>query len=243
MRWLIILIRDERSIFSALNDWFLTPQGCRIASHFASELETVSTFLNGQRLLQLGSFGQNPWLSVLSYPQKWLVNPVLNSKAVTLLSSISALAIDRQAIDCVVAPFSLVISCNTQTTINEIDRVLAPMGYVIFLGINPCSLWGMILRLMPSCWFVGSRVNWCSSITVKRMLINRGYAQCFLTNFYYIPPVKKEKLIHKLEFLNEMGKMMWPYPASFYCLIMQKCDQASLVSSLQVERDGLIGVC
>lgn len=238
---MVILIRDERSIYSALNDWFLTPQGCRIASSFTSELEPITAFLHGQRLLQLGSFGQNPWLSALPYTQKWLANPVANGKEITFLTSMSALPIDRQAIDCVVAPFSLVISRSTRNLINEVDRILAPMGYAIFLGINPYSFWGLILRLMPSHWFVRSRVNLCSSMALKRMLLNRGYTQCFLTNFYYIPPVNSEKLIHNLEFLNEMGKMMWPYPASFYCLIMQKYDPALLVS--QIDRTGLVGAC
>ena len=53
-------------------------------------------------------------------------------------------------------------------------------------------------------------------------MLHRGYVQCNLSSFYYIPPVSSESLLHKLEILNELGKMISPCPAGFYCLVVQK---------------------
>jgi hypothetical protein len=56
----------------------------------------------------------------------------------------------------------------------------------------------------------------------------RGYRQCSLTSFYYIPPFRHQSLIEKLEFFNVMGRMVWPFPAGFYCFIAQKHQECSL---------------
>jgi hypothetical protein len=61
-----------------------------------------------------------------------------------------------------------------------------------------------------------------SSLSLKHDMLSRGYSLCLLDSFYYIPPVANRKWIHYLEFLNEVGKMVWPFPAGFYCLVMQK---------------------
>ena len=71
-------------------------------------------------------------------------------------------------------------------------------------------------------------------------MLHRGYTQCALTSFYYIPPVTNEFLIRKLEFLNEMGKMVWPFPAGFYCLIMQKYQPCSPSLLLDIADKGVL---
>ncbi len=79
-----------------------------------------------------------------------------------------------------------------------------------------------------------------SAFAVKRMMLHRGYRQCVLTSFYYIPPVASEFLIRKLEFFNEMGKMIWPFPAGFYCFIVQKYQNCSPSLLLDLAEDGLL---
>lgn len=231
------MLHAEQRKFASLDDWFLSPQGCRVAAAFTSELKAVANFLHGTRLLQLGTFADNAWLSVLSHPYKWLVSPVPN-RAVSLQATMGNLPINRHAVDCVIAPFTLEMCINNRHVMNEIDRVLAPMGYAIFFGINPWSIWGLLLRVSASHWFTHARVHLQTALTLKRIFLNRGYTQCLLSNFYYIPPFNHEKCIHKLEFLNEMGKMIWPYPASFYCLIVQKHDPSLLTPDFN-----LAGVC
>ena len=110
---------------------------------------------------------------------------------------------------------------------DELDRVLKPMGYIIFWGINPVSFWGMALRLGHLSLFGDCKTKLHSVLSVKRAALERGYQQCALSTFYYIPPVSNKALIHGLEFLNEMGKMLWVFPAGFYCLIVQKYQVVS----------------
>lgn len=220
------MVPDEQAKYAALDEWFNTPQGMRVAQAFTAELSIVNEKLSGKRLLQLGCCGNNDWLSMLHFRQKWIVSPALDHTPVMLNASMNALPIERNSMDCVLAPLTLELFARGRSPVDEIDRILKPMGFVIFLGINPWSFWGAALRFKHA-------GTLRSSLLVKRAILSRGYRQCFLSSFYYIPPIKSEKLIHKLEFLNEMGKMMWPYPAGFYCLIAQKYD--ACMTPLQFE--------
>ena len=222
------MILDEQVIkYSALDNWFKTPQGVRAAQAFASELKEPSELFSGKRLLQLGSCGDNPWLSALNFRHKWFVTPCETSHKSALVSSLSSLPIDRNSIDCVVAPLTLEAFGHDKNPIDEIDRVLKPMGYVVFFGIKPWSFWGAALRWGGVGCFGDSRGILSSSLSLKHAMLSRGYSQCMLSSFYYIPPVANKTLIHSLEFFNEMGKMIWPFPAGFYCFIVQKYQPAS----------------
>lgn len=213
---------EQANKYRALDEWFKIPQGRRVAEAFASELMQVNEQLNGRTLIQLGSCGENTWLSPLKFRHICLISPCIVPDKVSIISSLSMLPIERDSIDCVIAPLTLEAFAGSKNPIDEIDRVLKPMGYAIFFGINPFSFWGAALRWGHlGCFGQATRVL-TSSLSIRRMMLQRGYRQCALTSFYYIPPVKSNVLIKKLEFFNEMGKMVWPFPAAFYCFIAQK---------------------
>jgi len=222
------LILDKQvTKYRALDNWFKTPQGARVANAFASELKEPAELFSGKRLLQLGSCGDNPWLSALHFRHKWFATPCETSQKSALVTSLTSLPIDRSSIDCVIAPLTIEAFGHDKNPIDEIDRVLKPMGYVVFFGINPWSFWGAALRWGSLHCFGDTKGTPCSSLSLKQAMLSRGYSQCMLSSFYYIPPVANKKIIHNLEFFNEMGKMIWPFPAGFYCFIVQKYQPAS----------------
>jgi hypothetical protein len=218
-----LLLDEQAKKYRALDKWFKTPQGCRVADAFASELMQISEQLpkNGA-LLQLGSCGENTWLSAFQVRQTCVVSPFIIPQRASMVSSLSMLPIERDSVDCVIAPLTLEAFSGSKSPIDEIDRILKPMGYAIFFGINPFSFWGAALRWGHLDCFGPVTTILTSSLTIRRMMLIRGYRQCILSGFYYIPPVKNDFLIQKLEFFNEMGKMVSPFPAAFYCFIAQK---------------------
>lgn len=222
------MVLDEQiSRYDALDHWFKTPQGCRAAHAFSEELALICEHLSGQTLLQLGHCGENVWLPLLAFRNKWLATPSGLSGTSSLVTSLTTLPLARNSVDCVVAPFTLEAFGPYKNPIDEIDRVLKPMGYAIFWGINPCGLWGMTWHFSKHTCFGAIPISVTSAFFLKRAMLQRGYRQCALMNFYYIPPVRHPMVIHALEFLNEMGKMLWPFPAGFYCLVVQKYEPCS----------------
>ncbi|KTD20090.1 methyl-transferase [Legionella lansingensis] len=215
---------DEKNRFQALRDWFKTSQGLHVARAFVGELTPLTEFLYGETLLQLGDCGDNLWLNSLHYRHKWLATPYY-SPGSEVITDFNSLSLDRNSVDCIIAPLTLQAFTHKKNPIDELDRILKPMGYIIFFGINPLSLWGLFMRFgMHSC-FGALKAHSMSFFFVKRAMLHRGYIQCSLSSFYFIPPIYQEKWIHHLEFLNEVGKMMWPCPAGFYCLVMQKLEE------------------
>ncbi len=222
------MILDEQAAkYRALNNWFKTPQGSRVAQAFASELKAPSALFSGESLLQLGSCAENLWLPDLRFRYKWMISPCEESSRSALVSSLTSLPLDRDSVDCVIAPLTLEAFDHDKNPLDEIDRVLKPMGYVVFFGVNPWSFWGAGVRWGGVHCFGSAKGTLTSSLSLKNALISRGYSQCMLSSFYYIPPVANKALIHHMEFFNEMGKMIWPFPAGFYCFIAQKYQPAS----------------
>ncbi len=233
------------------NDWFNTPQGERFAYALALQIEHLHGDLGGRELLQIGGCGAHPWLSSLAYPDQWIVDRKPLPGALMVMASPHALPFAKHSMDCIVAPLCMelgdpqrITRCSAEKNrhadhaiLDEMDRVLRPMGHLIFAGINPLSLWGMALKLG---WLPGlnrQTTHLMSSYHLKRMLIERGYVVRGFVNFHYLWPVNQPYWIHKLEFLNEMGKMLTPFPAGFYCLIVQKYELGAVRPWLSAARE------
>ena len=216
--------QEQIDRFKMLEEWFHSPHGSYVAKAIAEELSHLNQLLYGEHLIQLGGALDNAWLSDLHFRYKWLFNPQIepNPMKVSCSTLINVLPIDRENIDCVVAPFTIDAFALKDTMIDEIDRILKPMGHVVLLGINPMSLWGLWLRFSKCNCFGEFRGFPKSVLSVKRAMIQRGYLQCYYNGFYFIPPVSNQNLLSSLVFLNQVGKMISPMPAAFYCLVMQK---------------------
>lgn len=182
--------------------------------------------LRGTTLLQLGLCGDNPWLKNLPFRRQWLLTPCLNDTVASIVSSINALPFERASVDCVIAPFTMEMSAPDKRIIHEIDRVLKPMGHIIFIGINPFSLWGLFLKLGLIKPFDALKMQLTSSLTLKQLMLGQGYRLNRLETFCYVPPLTSAEALLRLQFLNEIGKMIILSPAGFYCLVLQKYQYA-----------------
>lgn len=217
-----MLIEQQVKQYRALNKWFKSSLGHFVAHEFAVDLESAHDYLKGETLLQLGSCGENFWLKQLKFDKKWIATPYPLAHKAHFESELDHLPLTRNSIDCVIAPLTLEPFHMSAALIDEIDRVLRPMGFVVFLCINPWSLWGAALKSGLMNCYHDRQIKLCPPFILNRMLLQRGYIQRTLTNFCYIPPVQSVSMINKLTFLDDIGKMLWPVPSGFYCYIAQK---------------------
>ncbi|AWN74296.1 TPA: methyltransferase domain-containing protein [Legionella anisa] len=217
-----MLIERQLKQYRALNKWFQSPLGLFAAHEFVVNLELESKYLHGQTLLQLGNCGDNIWLKKFNYIHKWIASPFSLANKIHIKCALNQLPLDRNSVDCIIAPLTLEPFANSFSLIDEIDRVLTPMGYVIFLSINPWSLWGGAMKIGLLHCYSDQKVKMRTPFNLNRILLQRGYRQHSLSNFCYIPPVNNSSLIKKFTFLDEIGKMLWPFPSGFYCYIAQK---------------------
>jgi hypothetical protein len=217
-----LLIEQQMKQYRALNKWFQTPLGLFVAHEFAANLESVQKYLTGEFLLQLGNCGDNIWLKKFKFDHQWVVSPFALSNKIQLESELNLLPLNRNSVDCVFAPLTLEPFNDNYSLIDEIDRVLNPMGYVVLMCINPWSLWGGVTKMGLLPCYSNRRVKIRTPFALNRIFIQRGYRQILLRHFCYIPPINNASMIKKLAFLNEIGKMLWPFPSGFYCYVAQK---------------------
>ncbi|RUR16427.1 methyltransferase domain-containing protein [Legionella sp. km535] len=222
-----MLIAQQLHHYQALNKWFQTPLGLSVVHEFANQLTPLNDCLTGETLLQLGNCGDNPWMDSLRFNSKWLASPFDLQKKFSLECSFSQIPLNRNSLDCVIVPLALEPFDNSYSLIDELDRVLKPMGLIVFFSINPWSLWGAAMKLGLLHCYDNRKIKMRTAFNLNRIFLQRGYRQCSLNNFGYMPPVNNQSILNKLTFVDEVGKMIWPFPSGFYCYIAQKYEYIS----------------
>lgn len=220
----ILPLDEQKSRLQALDHWFLSDQGQHVAKTFLAELQSIESLFYGENLIQLGNCGNNIFFSVGRFQYRWITTPH-QSPSAKLITLMNQLPLDRHSVDCIIAPLTLEALSHDKSPLDEIDRILKPMGYVVFFGINPISLWGLWLRAAKNTCFASHHSSAKSVLSLKRGMLHRGYVQRHLSTFYYLPPVNNKKLREQLQIFNELGKMISPVPAGFYCLVVQKYQE------------------
>mgnify|MGYP005995600575 CR=1 FL=1 len=91
-----------------------------------------------------------------------------------------------------------------------------PSGTVIFVGINPCSVWGIPRQR----WGHSCMPELVSIHTLRKQLIELGYLINEVKRFIYWPPFIKNLFLER--FFEKIGQMIFPYPSGFYLLMAKK---------------------
>lgn len=217
-----MLIERQLKQYRALNKWFQSPLGLFAAHEFLVNLDPDADYLHGETLLQLGNCGDNIWLKKFNHIHKWIASPFSLGHKIQIKCALNHLPFDRNSVNCIIAPLTLEPFTHSLNLIDEIDRVLNPMGFIILMSINPWSIWGGAMKLGLLHCYSDHKIKMHSPFNINRIFLQRGYRQYSLSNFCYIPPVNNASLIKKFTFLDEIGKMLWPFPSGFYCYIAQK---------------------
>ncbi len=217
-------LEPHKNDYQALNEWFKTPLGTAVAKQFRNVIEPFGENLKGEVLVQFGSGGENNWLELFNYQNRYIISPFSIPVENEVQSLLNQTPIARDSVDCVVVPLTLEPLGTNLSLLDEIDRILKPMGFAVFCCFNPWSFWGASLKTNFLQCYASRKVKLFTPFSLNRILLQRGYRQCALTHFCYIPPINNQSAIEKFLFLNEVGKMLWPFPSGLYCCIAQKFD-------------------
>lgn len=219
---IILALDDQIAKARALDSWFHTPLGMAIGQAFQQEVQRLNLLHQLSGVLQLGLCGDNLWLKGLPMNRKWLATPDGYSKQANLVCSFKQIPLERNSQELIILPFTMELFQDDSALIDEIERVLKPMGYVLILGMNRFSLWSLAARLGYFSCFPGFQMRAHSAFMVNRMMNHRQFRQIALEGFWYQPPVQSKPWIDRLHILNEMGKVLPPLPAGFYLYLGQK---------------------
>lgn len=220
------MINTQIAKYRALDQWFRQDTGQAIAAEIYKLLKQLQPCLRGENIIQVGVPGQHGWLSCFDTESQWLVSPDQSSKQVDLICPVEQLSIETGSIDIIFAPLCLEAFSQPQSLLEEFDRVLKPMGCLVIVGINPYSFWSAAAHLGKLNCFGDYPPRIHSLMRVQHWLGRLGYQQLAHQDFWYLPPMKQKKWLKRFSIINEMGKMLWPFPAGFYLHVVKKYTEA-----------------
>lgn len=202
-----------------LNEWFQKPLGRAVSESIQKQFEVSETSVYGE-CLQIGVneiILQDKRKNYLKethilMPKKGLGGDVVGN--------LDELPFDNQSFSMVFLPFTLEDMADISGLLDEIKRVLTANGYLLIVGINPWSLWGLadVLKISTNIPCKHRR----SSLGIYSAVSSRGFKVHWIKSFFYRPPFSSAKLLKKSRFLEPVGQMFWPYPGGLYLLLAQK---------------------
>jgi SAM-dependent methyltransferase len=180
-----------------------------------------------------GLFGYH--LIVLGMPSEWTLfadSPIMHqwqleafqppNQTVDLLADPAFLPLATECIDVVVLPHTLEFAVSPHAILREVDRVLIPDGYVIVLGFNPFSLWGIWRLLLTRRHQTPWDGRFLSVTRMRDWLALLGFETVAVRYHFYRPPLQQTSVLTKLLFLESFGTKWWAFGGGGYVLLAKK---------------------
>jgi SAM-dependent methyltransferase len=212
---------EVRVLRRAVNSWFEQPLGRSVQAVEANRLRSVLPPYYGRLAVQLGSIGSMDLLGSSSMPTRALLDLSDEPRKPDVYGCAEALPFDARSIDLVLLPHTLDFSAQPHQVLRETYRVLAPEGHAVILGFNPMSLWGAQKLLS-----LGRVVPWSGQfirlIRIRDWLALLDFEWVAGHMIYYRPPLRHERLMERLHFLEAIGDRWWPLGAAVYLIVAKK---------------------
>lgn len=130
------------------------------------------------------------------------------------------LPFEAKSVGLVVLPHVLEFSDYPHHILREAQRVLMPDGYLVLLGFNPFSLWGLVglVRRGSMPW----NGHFSSLTRVKDWLQLLNFELAAGKMIYHMPPVQSQRVRRRLGFLEHAGDRWWPLGAAVYAVVARK---------------------
>lgn len=212
---------------TALTDWFETGHGRQLYQYEAARLEQFLPNCFGYQLLQIGGPTNLQWLASSPIKHQIFLSPDPHVKASnTFCAYPDSLPFAPNSIDVVVLPHILECVTKPELIINEVCNVVNPGGFVVIMGLNRSSLWGMqqSLRILRTKnpyfpWFQ----HFVPLYRLQQMLFENNFAIDSVNIGCYQPlSINAAELIKPHSFWDAFGALAWSAFGAIYVILARK---------------------
>lgn len=210
----------------ALHHWLASAPGKVVLDAEVHHMQRILPDLFGYYLVQVGRLHNADLMSRSRVLHRMVVeidggNP--EAPAYPWLRGAShSLPVASDSVDVVVLPHVLEFEARPHDTVREAQRVLVPEGHLIVSGFSPWSLMGL--------WRAARRrrstMPWCGNFLsinrVRDWLAVLGFAVVDVEAFFFRPPFRSERMLHRLRRMETAGRRAWWYFAGAYILVARK---------------------
>lgn len=204
----------------AFQHWLNTEQGRALVASERRILSEVLPRVPGQRALQIGLGEQPRLLDDCAMPCRWYMGrrAGLGNDAVALPA---ALPLGKRSLDLVLLHHSLDFEDHPHKVLREAVSALQPGGWLVVVGFNPFSLWG-ITRMFR---VASARVPWSARFLRPIRLsdwLNLLSCQVEgLESGFFAPPGQRGAR-GQFQWLEALGRRLWRQRGAFYVLVARK---------------------
>jgi SAM-dependent methyltransferase len=126
------------------------------------------------------------------------------------------LPIATDSVDVVFLPHVLDFVADPHQLLRETERILIPEGRLLVFGLNPWGLWGLWKLLRQR----SGKLPWCGQFVSQRRLNDwlslLGFEVEVNEPVMFRPPLHNETVMNNLEFLERLGRRLWPALSNGY---------------------------
>lgn len=208
-----------------LSAWFRQQLGSGLLSLEHAHLDQSLNNLFGYHILQLGNLNNISLLSHSRISHKVVVDFFRDNDPASITNLVSdseSFPIESESMDVVVLPHTLEFETTPHQVLREANRVLIGEGHLIIIGFNPWSLWGL-WRLFLA-W--RDRPPWNGKFIalprIKDWLSLLDFELISTEHFYFRPPLKNQKFLQRLLFMEKAGKYLCPFLGGVYIVVAKK---------------------
>lgn len=198
--------------------WLTRFLGARVLETEHAALSRIYSEFSGKHAVLMGVPNQDVLLTGL------ILHPVMISPLINKHKHIQAIESDFYnlpiipgSIDLVILPHTLDFIENPHKLLQEACKIVKPEGDIIILGFNPFSLWGLMKKLAKH-----KNIPWNANF----LPVNQIIEWLKLADFeiirkellFFRPPLTKEKLFKKFQFLEWVGQKCFKPLGGIYLL-------------------------
>ncbi|MCK5718980.1 MAG: methyltransferase domain-containing protein [Thiomargarita sp.] len=214
-----------------LNGWFQTPLGKRLLIEENHKLQQILPHLFGYYLLQIDNIGYGCLLDSSLIKNRFILcqsTNIICNLYPSIYTSPTHLPIIADSVDVVILPHILEFESEPHAILREIERILVPEGYIIIIGFNPVSLWGLwhyfLIRSKTPPW----NGHFLPLLRIKDWLNLLGFDLVEQNSFFTGLPFEKDYFSHYFQFWDKMS-MRWIFNLGSVYIVVAKKRVATLM--------------
>jgi SAM-dependent methyltransferase len=220
-------INPEQKAWQELRTWYAGPSGARLGAAERELLSGILPDMFGYHLVQVGLPDGHDWLGGSRINHHILLDLARTNGSgersdAGLFAAADRLPVASESVDVVVLPHTLDFHPRPHAILREVDRVLIPQGYVIILGFNPVSLWGLSRVFMTWHKQMPWRGQYYTQTRLRDWLALLGFDCTPRQGVFFRPPFANEKVMQKLMFMERFGQRCCPFISAVYALTARK---------------------
>ncbi len=212
-----------------LRGWFESDLGQQLLSAEHALLDRLLPTMFGYHLVQMSIDNRLDLCRESPIKHRVVINPVieLGLSDSSIIAKNEELPLEHNSCDVVLLHHTLDFAQSPHQVLREASRVLRPGGYLIIIGFNPMSWWGLYRVLKFDKQTVPWQGHFISHQRINDWLTLLELTEVRILSDFYQPPFEKESWRQRSRFLQAASR---------------RCSDKSGAFMLQVARKDVAGM-